>query len=80
MFDNFNKGKIFRNDELLHNIIHEIQIVLYHDDFGVSNPLGNKIKKHKTSACPLLCVLGNISTKYGSRLKDIQLALLYPSA
>ena len=50
VFDNFNNGKIFRNDELLNNILHQIQIILYHDDFRVSNPLRNKKKKHKTSA------------------------------
>ena len=50
VFDNFNKGKIFRNDKLLSNILHEIQIVFYHYDFGVSNPQGNKTKKHKISA------------------------------
>ena len=50
---------------------------MYHDDFGVSNPLGNKIKKYKTSA--FYFVLGNIPTKYRSHLKDIQLALLFPS-
>ena len=47
--DNFNIGKTFRNDEFLSNILHEIQIILYHNDFGVSNPLGNKRKKYKTS-------------------------------
>ena len=50
VFDNFNNSKTFRNDELLINILHETQIILYHDNFGVSNPLGNKRKKHKTSA------------------------------
>lgn len=49
MFDNFNKGKFFRNNELFSNIFHVVQIILYHDEFGVSNPLGNKIKKYKTS-------------------------------
>ena len=46
VLDNFNKYKIFRNDELLSNILYEIQIIFYHDDFGVSNPLRNEIKKH----------------------------------
>ena len=51
VFDNFNKkGKTFRNDELLSNIFHEIQIILYHDNFGVSNLLGSKINiKHLDS-------------------------------
>ena len=72
-FDNL--GKFFRNNELFGNILHVIQITFYHDDFGVSKLLGNKVKKHR-----ILVFRRNIPAKYGSRLKDIQLALLYPSA
>ena len=50
---------------------------MYHDDFRVSNPLGNKIKKQKISA--FYFALENIPAKYRSRLKDIQLALLFSS-
>ena len=48
--------------------------MLYHGDFGVSNPLGNKVKKYKTSA--FYFCLGNIPSKYKARVKDIQLAIL----
>ena len=78
MFNNSKKGKFFRNNKLFSNTLHAIQIILYHDDFQVSNLLENKIKKLKTST--FYFVFGSISAKYGSRLKDIQLALLYPSA
>ena len=78
MFNNSKKGKFFRNNELFSNTLDAIQIILYHDDFQVSNLLENKIKKLKTST--FYFVFGSSSAKYGSRLKDIQLALLYPSA
>ena len=67
VFDNFNKkGKTFRNDELLSNILHEIRIILYHDDFGVSNLLGNKINiKHPHST---LC-FGEYSCKIWVKIK-----------
>ena len=78
MFNNSKKGKFFRNNELFSNTFHAIQIILYHDNFQVSNLLENKIKKLKTST--FYFVFGSISAKYGPRLKDIQLALLYPSA
>ena len=42
-------GNFLRNNEFFSNIPHAIQIILYYNNFGVSNPLGNKIKKHKTS-------------------------------
>ena len=45
-FDNFNEGKLFKNNELFSDIIHAIQIILYHVDFGVSNPLVMVIKKY----------------------------------
>lgn len=79
MFGNFNKGKSFRNKELFGNILHAIQIILHHDDSGFSSLLGNKGKtKQKIPA--FLFFRGNIPARYGSRLKDIQLAFLYPSA
>ena len=76
-FNNFNKGKFYRNNELFSNIVHAIQFILYHIDFGVSSPLVNKIKNYKTSAFDI--VLANIFSKYSSRLKGTQLALLYRS-
>ena len=60
------KVSSFRNNERFSNILLTVQIMLYQDDFQVSNPLENKIKKHKISA--FYFVLGNISANYGSRL------------
>ena len=51
-----------------------LQIQLYIDDFQVSNPLGNKIKKYKITAVYFL--LGNLPPKYRSKLAVIQLAVL----
>lgn len=53
------------------------QIILHYDDFNVVNPLGNKVSKYKLSA--FYFVVGNISNKFRSRLKDIHLVLLCPS-
>ena len=68
VIDSFNKGLFFKKNDLLSTEDYAIQIILYHDDFGISNPLGNKVKKYKTSA--FYFVLGNIPTRFRSRLKD----------
>ena len=56
---------------------HHLEIILHYDDFNVVNPLGNKVSKYKLSA--FYFVVGNISNKFRSRLKDIHLVLLCPS-
>ena len=79
MCDNFNKGKFFRNSELFQYYSScSSNYTLWYNDFQVSNQLRNKIKKHKISA--FYFVFGNAPAKYRSRLKNIQLALLYASA
>ena len=60
------------------NVPNCLEIILYRDDFDLSNPLENNIKKYKTSA--FYFVLGNIPGKCRARLKDLQLALFFPSA
>ena len=55
-----------------------MQLVLYDDDFGTVNPLGNKVSKYKVPA--FYFVLGNIQAKYHSRLNDINSVLLSPPA
>ena len=52
--------------------LHELQIVLYVDDFQVSNPLGNKCKKYKLRA--FYCRLGY--PQFQSQLKHIFLLSL----
>ena len=73
----YTQGCLYQKNELFSNFQYSLQLILYHDDFGVSNLLGNKIKKYKTS--PFYFVLGNIPIKYRARLKDMQLASLFPS-
>ena len=68
------KLSFFRNNELFSNVLLAVQIILYHDEFQVSNPLGNKTKKHEISA--FYFVLGNISAKCGSRLPLSPLRIL----
>ena len=60
------------------NVPNCLEIILYRDDFDLSNPLENNIKKYKTSA--FYFVLGNIPGKYRARPEDVQLALLFSSA
>ena len=55
-----------------------IEIILYHDDLNVVNPLGNKVSKYKVSA--LYFVIGNVPNQFPSRLKDINLLLLSPAS
>ena len=72
----YTQDSICQKNEPFSNFL-SLQLILYHDDFGVSNPLRNKIKKYKTSVFHF--VLGNIPSKHQSCLKDIQLVLLFPS-
>ena len=53
------------------------QLILYHDDFNVVNPQGNKVVKYKSSA--FCFVLGNIPSKLRSRLCDINLVMISPA-
>ena len=55
----------------------KLEIILYHSDFNVVNPLGNKTLKYKVSA--FYFVLGNLPAKYRSRLTDIHLVSLVPA-
>ena len=46
----YSQGSLYGKNKILSNVPNCLQIILYHDHFGVSNPLGNKTKKYKTSA------------------------------
>ena len=48
-----------------------------HDDFGIINPLRNKVSKYKILA--FYFVLGNIPSKFRSRLNDMNLLLISPA-
>ena len=51
-----------------------MELILYHDDFNVVSPLGNKTVKYKTSA--FYFVIGKLPSKFRSKLCDINLVLL----
>ena len=70
----FQNGKAFYENRLLNTNKKTVKLILYHDDFNVVNPLGNKTVKYKTSA--FYFVLGKPPSKFRSRLSDINLVLL----
>ena len=55
-----------------------LQLIIYHDDFNVVNPLGNKVVQYKSST--FYFVLGNIPRKSRSSLCDINLVMIFPAA
>ena len=68
-FKSFKNGSAYRTNPFLNANPNILEIFMYHDDFGIANPLGNKTHKLKVSA--FYFVLGNLPFKYGSRLNDI---------
>ena len=74
----FRDGKAFKNNDLVKTSQNCLEIILHHDDFGTVNPLGNKVSKYKISA--FYFVLGNIPSKFRSRLNDINLLLISPAS
>lgn len=54
-----------------------IQILLYIDDFTLTNPLGTSAKQHKI--CAIYFTIGNIPYHKRSQLYTIQLVSLFPS-
>ena len=53
-----------------------LYLILYYDEFVVSNPLGNKTAKHTIGA--IYYTIGNM--RHRSQLNDIHLAMLFPSS
>ena len=53
-----------------------LYLILYYDEFVVSNPLGNKTAKHTIGA--IYYTIGNMKRR--SQLNDIHLAMLFPSS
>ena len=70
----FQNGKAFYENRLLNSNKKTVELILYHDDFNVVNPLGNKTVKYKTSA--FYFVLGKLPSKFRPKLSDINLVLL----
>ena len=77
-FKAFKDGTAYRTNPFLNANPHMLEICMYHDDFGIVNPLGNKTHKHKIS--PFYFVLGNLPFKYRSQLNDIHLIVLSPAS
>ena len=73
----YHDGYAFRPNSLLNSEKKTLEIVLYHDDFGIANTLGNKTVTHETSG--FYFVLGNLPPQYRSRQKDIHLAIMCSS-
>ena len=62
-------GTAYKENKLFSSDKNTLQICPHHDDFNIVNPLGNKRQKYKISA--FYFVIGNLSAKFKSRLKDI---------
>ena len=77
-FKLFKDGRCFKENLLSQSNLNALQICLYHDDFNIGNPLGNKTEKYKISAFHF--VIGNFSAKLKSHLRDIHLEVLSPAA
>ena len=73
----YHDGSAFKSNSLLNSEKKTLEIVWYHDDFGIVNPLGNKTVKYKTSG--FYFVFGNLPPQYRSRQKDIYLAFMCSS-
>ena len=69
----YNDGEMWRENALFTSDEPSLQLILYHDDFSVVNPLRNKVVKYKSSA--FYFVLGNIPSKLRSRLCDMNLVM-----
>ncbi len=70
----FCDGDAYKNHPIFSLDEPTLQINLYHDDFQVVNPLGNRVKKYKISAFYFL--LGNLPPKYRSKLSAVQTLIL----
>ena len=59
IYERFSEGEAFKGSNFWNETESmKLEIILYHDDFNVVNPLGNKTSKYKVSACYF--VLGNL--------------------
>ncbi|KAJ8017774.1 hypothetical protein HOLleu_44589 [Holothuria leucospilota] len=74
----FRDGSFYQQNELFNSAETSLQIILYNDDFEVSNPIGTFTKKQKVNA--MYFNIGNIHPKYRSKLHVIQLIWLCKSS
>lgn len=73
----FRDGAYYQQNDLFNSNETSLQIILYNDDFEVSNPIGTFTKKQKINA--MYFTIGNIHPKYRSKLHVIQLVWLCKS-
>lgn len=83
-------GSLYQSHALFSTETVSLQLMIYYDELELCNPLGSKAKLHKVGeSCILLnqCVvgifyyiLGNISPRYRSQLKAIQLLAIAKSS
>ena len=88
MLSDYCDGSVYKNHRLYSLDEQSLQIMMYYDDVEVCNPLGSRAKKHKLgeekTQCLCICyykdttalfyyTLGNISPRYRSSLRAIQL-------
>lgn len=74
----YNDGNFFKENSFFQTYKTSLQIVLYNDDFEVSNPIGTFTKKQKLNG--MYFNLGNIDAKFKSKLHVIQLVSLCKSS
>ena len=63
-FKTFKDDAAYGTNPFLNTNPNIFEIFMYHDDFGIANPLGKKTHKHKISA--FYFVLGKLLFKYRS--------------
>lgn len=64
-------GQCFKNNPIFQEHPNALQIILYHDEVEICNPLGSHVGKHKIDL--YYYTLSNISPKHRSKLRAIRL-------
>ena len=64
-------GQLFKNNRIFQDHPNALQIILYHDEVELCNPLGTHVGRHKIDL--YYYTLGNISPKHRSKLCAIRL-------
>ncbi len=72
--EDFCDGTVFKNHPIFSNDPHALQVIAYHDELELCNPLGSHVKQHKLGI--VFYSLANIHPKHRSRLKSIYLAVV----
>ena len=70
----FCDGSSYNSNPIFQQATKSLQIQFYYDDFHLTNPIGTKAKKYKTSA--VYFILGNIHPRHRAKLDVIQLVSL----